>query len=40
MGVSDERGRGTLRFSTGRFTTEAEIDEAAEVIVAAWRSLP
>lgn len=38
MGVSEERGRGTLRFSVGRFTTETEIDEAVAVIVAAWRA--
>jgi cysteine desulfurase len=37
MGVPPERGRGTLRFSTGRFTTEAEIDEAVPFILHAFR---
>jgi cysteine desulfurase len=31
--------RGTLRLSVGRFTTEAEVDEAADLIVAAVKSL-
>ena len=36
MGVSEEAGRGTVRFSTGRFTTLAEIDEAADLISEVW----
>jgi cysteine desulfurase len=38
MGVPPEIGRGALRLTVGRFTTEAEIDEAAEVLVRAARS--
>lgn len=38
MGVSPEAGRGTVRFSTGRFTSEAEIAEAAQVVIEAWRN--
>jgi cysteine desulfurase len=30
MGVSPEAGRGAVRLSVGRFTTESEVDEAAE----------
>ncbi|HLN30386.1 MAG TPA: cysteine desulfurase family protein [Gemmataceae bacterium] len=30
MGVAPELGRGAVRFSVGRFTTEAEIDRAAQ----------
>ena len=37
MGIGEEQGRGTLRFSTGRFTTAAEIDQAALAIIEAWR---
>ncbi len=32
MGVPAEWARGTLRFSTGRFTTEAEVDDAVTVV--------
>jgi cysteine desulfurase len=39
MQVPVEWAQGTLRFTTGRFTTEAEIDRALEVIVAAVRKL-
>lgn len=39
MNVSDEWALGVLRLSTGRFTTEAEIDRAGEVVVKAVRSL-
>ena len=35
MRVPRERAMGTLRLSTGRFTTEMEIDHAVEVIVSA-----
>jgi cysteine desulfurase len=39
MGVPEEWAKGTLRFSTGRTTTAAEIDRALEVIVAAVKKL-
>jgi cysteine desulfurase len=39
LGLSDERARGSLRFGLGRFNTEAEIDRAVELIVAAARRL-
>ena len=32
MGYPDEEARGALRFSLGRTTTDAEIDEAVEVV--------
>jgi cysteine desulfurase len=35
MGVSPEFALGTIRLSVGRFTTEAEIDRGAEIILAA-----
>jgi cysteine desulfurase len=35
MGVRPERGRGAVRLSVGRFTTEEEIDRAAEVLIRA-----
>jgi cysteine desulfurase len=35
MRVPLEYARGTLRLSVGRFTTEAEVDEAADLLVAA-----
>jgi cysteine desulfurase len=35
MGVPPEVGRGAVRLSVGRFTTEAEIDEAAEALIRA-----
>jgi cysteine desulfurase len=34
MGVPPEIGRGAVRLSVGRFTTEQEVDRAAEVLVA------
>ncbi len=37
MGVPPELGRGAVRLSAGRFTTEDEIDRAAEVLVRATR---
>jgi cysteine desulfurase len=37
MGVSPEVGRGAVRLSVGRFTTEREIDRAAELLIAAAR---
>lgn len=33
MGVPPEVGRGAVRLSVGRFTTEAEIDQAAEALI-------
>jgi len=35
MGVSEELGRGAVRLTVGRFTTEAEIDRAAALLTAA-----
>jgi cysteine desulfurase len=35
MGVPPELGRGAVRLSVGRFTTEEEIDRAAEMLVQA-----
>jgi cysteine desulfurase len=35
MGVPPEVGRGAVRLSVGRFTTEPEIDRAAEVLIRA-----
>jgi cysteine desulfurase NifS/selenium donor protein len=35
MGVSPEWGMGTIRLSTGRYTTAEEIDQATEMIVSA-----
>ena len=37
MGVAPELGRGAVRLSLGRFTTEGEVDRAAELLVAAYR---
>jgi cysteine desulfurase len=37
MGVPPEIGKGAVRLSVGRFTTEEEIDRAAEVIIRAAR---
>jgi cysteine desulfurase len=39
LGHSDELARGSLRFGLGRFTTEAEVDEAAGDVVRAVRRL-
>jgi cysteine desulfurase len=39
MGVPQAWAMGTLRFTTGRYTTAAEIDRALEVIVAAVKKL-
>jgi cysteine sulfinate desulfinase/cysteine desulfurase-like protein len=38
MGVPEALGRGAVRLSVGRFTTEAEIDRAGALLVAAARS--
>jgi cysteine desulfurase len=37
MGVPPERSKGALRLTCGRFTTEQEIDEAAELLCRAAR---
>ena len=37
LGVPPEIGRGALRLTVGRFTTEDEVDRAAEVLVKAAR---
>jgi cysteine desulfurase len=39
MGCSDERARASLRFSFGRFNTEAEVDKALEVVPRVIRQL-
>lgn len=39
MGCDDDRIRGSIRFSAGRFTTEAEIDRAVERVTSAIESL-
>jgi cysteine sulfinate desulfinase/cysteine desulfurase-like protein len=33
MGVPAELGRGAVRLSVGRFTTESEIDQAADCLI-------
>ncbi len=35
MGVPPEIGRGALRLTVGRFTTEEQVDRAAEMLVGA-----
>jgi cysteine sulfinate desulfinase/cysteine desulfurase-like protein len=35
MRVPAEIGKGAVRLSVGRFTTEAEVDQAAELLVRA-----
>ena len=39
MGLSDEDARASIRFGLSRFTTEQEIDAAAEIVIAAARQL-
>jgi cysteine desulfurase len=39
MGLTREAAVGAMRLSLGRFTTEAEIDTAAEALIRAWKSL-
>jgi len=39
MGVGADKARGTIRLSVGRFTTEDEVDRAADLLVEAWTSL-
>jgi cysteine desulfurase len=38
MGVPPEIGRGAVRLSVGRFTTEEEVDRAAEALLRAARA--
>jgi cysteine desulfurase len=40
MGVPEELGRGAVRLSLGRFTTEAEVDRAALLLVSRARVAP
>lgn len=37
MGLDAERAAGAVRLSLGRFTTAAEVETAAEALIAAWR---
>jgi cysteine desulfurase len=39
MGASDEHARSSLRFGIGRFTTEGQVDRAAELVAAKVREL-
>lgn len=39
MGVPPERGRGAVRLSLGRFTTEADVDRAVNSLAESWRRL-
>ncbi|OGU22392.1 MAG: cysteine desulfurase NifS [Hydrogenophilales bacterium RIFOXYD1_FULL_62_11] len=39
MGLSREAAVGAVRLSLGRFTTEAEVDRAADALISAWKSL-
>jgi cysteine desulfurase len=39
MGLSDETANSSIRFSLGRFTTEAEVDYAAEKVIETVRAL-
>ncbi|MGE5155448.1 MAG: cysteine desulfurase family protein [Bdellovibrio bacteriovorus] len=39
MGVSAERAQGAVRLSIGEPTTDAEIRQAADALIAAWRAL-
>ncbi len=39
MGLTREAAAGAVRLSLGRFTTESEIDMAAEALINAWKSL-
>ena len=37
MGVPPATGKGAVRLTVGRFTTEDEVDRAAEMLIAAAR---
>ena len=39
IGISPDVARGTVRLSVGWYTTEDEIDRAAELLIAGWESL-
>jgi cysteine desulfurase len=39
IGLDEPTARGTVRLSVGRHTTAAEIDRAADLLLAAWREL-
>ncbi|KVW91322.1 cysteine desulfurase family protein [Thiobacillus denitrificans] len=39
MGLAPEAAAGAVRLSLGRFTTETEIDRAAEALIGVWKSL-
>ena len=39
LGVPPGEALGTLRLTTGRWSTEADIDRAAASLAAAWRAL-
>jgi cysteine desulfurase len=39
MGLARDDAAGAVRLSLGRFTTESEIDRAAEALIGAWKSL-
>lgn len=39
MGLTPEAAAGAVRLSLGRFTTETEIDRAAEALISVWKSL-
>jgi cysteine desulfurase len=39
MGLDPDEARGTVRLSVGWFTSEEEIDRAADLLLGAWESL-
>jgi cysteine desulfurase len=39
IGLDAEQARGVMRLSVGRYTTETEVDQAAELLLEAWESL-
>jgi cysteine desulfurase len=39
IGLATQDARGTVRFSVGWYTTEEEIDRAADMLIAAWEDL-
>jgi cysteine desulfurase len=38
MGLDPQRARGSVRLTVGRSTTPGDVDRAASVLTAAWRS--